>query len=125
MRLRFKIRDFFFKYRVLDGYIGILGFVIWYRILATYFSNIIIFSLSTRNLGFTIEYAPRPLLNYNPIEINIHFFKWRFDSNAKARKETTKRVDKMMVEHRREEKIKTCLYEKFNNGEINICKEVK
>ena len=97
--------EFFRKHRVLDGYIGILGFVMHYRILATYHSTLIIFSLSVRKL-FSVSVYYHPDDEYYPlIEYRVMIGKWlALQNGEKARKEIDEKVTKWHEEKAAEEK---------------------
>ena len=80
-----KIVDFFYKRRLLDGYIGILGMVLWYKIMAVYFQSLHVFYLCLKNVfTINIEYRLGSEGTKFPKWIfQLSLFKWSIFDNAK------------------------------------------
>ena len=96
--------QFFNKYRLLDGYIGILFLVLHYKILAVYSSWFYIFSLSLRNIFYiALSYHPRPC-KYPPIQFQLELFKKTiFDNGKQAATDIHNEVNEYL-DKRKEEK---------------------
>ncbi len=88
-----------FNCRVLDGYIGILGFVMHYRILATYGDvTLYIFHLSVRSL-FYFSIQSHSLKEYPPITFQLDLFgRTIINTGAKASAEISQSVSDWMQE---------------------------
>ena len=80
-----KTMNFFYKRRLLDGYIGILDMVLWYKIMAVYFSSLYIFYLCLKNI-FTINIEYRQSggsIEFPKFIFQLKFFKWEIFNNIR------------------------------------------
>lgn len=96
-----KFINFFYRHRLLDGYIGILGFIVWYKLLAVYFQSLYIFDLTCNKIGgVSLEYhIPSPFgIKFPLFTFRIRFFKWKFDTADKANAEAHASYDKYRAE---------------------------
>ena len=102
------VMKFFSKRRLLDGYIGILGIVFFYRILAVYHNFFYIFSFSLRYIfSISLCYHPQPH-DYPMFVFELEIFKHvLFDNGEKAAQIISEKCDKYMAE-RKENECKIC-----------------
>ena len=98
-----KILDWIINKRLLDGYIGILGIVCHYRILASYHITVSVISL---NLRFWKQQVFRLAIDYHSFSrfypkytFCLQVFGKGFNTAKKAAKQTKDSVDKYMKIH--------------------------
>lgn len=100
----YDVINFFYKYRALDGYIGIFKFVTHYKILATYHNWLYIFSLSSREL-FTVSLIYHEKRSKYP---RLHFIlrvgKWDIFDNGKSAAEYYATSCNNYMENKKQEK---------------------
>lgn len=95
--------------RLLDGYLAILNFIIFYQLIALYGHTVTLIGLTLsvphpwELLALHIDYHGRDR-DFPPITVSFKLFnhKW-VDTGAKAMKALSDRVDKIMAEYRAEQ----------------------
>jgi len=103
-----KLINWISEKRLLDGYIGILGVILFYKILAKYHTTIDIFSLSMRAwktplFGVHIEYHSWNKTKYSnsfypPVTAKLYIWKWTlFDNSKEPARLTSESVNKYMA----------------------------
>ena len=93
-----KITRFFEKHRLLDGYIGVLGLVFWYKILAGYSSWFYIWDFSLKWIFSTSLIYHSWRGNYPTLTLSFKLFGHGFDTGNKAAQITRDEVEKDMQE---------------------------
>jgi len=79
--------DFFYKRRLLDGYISILGITLWYKIMAVYHSSLHIFYLCLGHV-FIINFEYHIGSSYGTVHfprfiVELKLLKWEIYNNAR------------------------------------------
>ena len=122
---------FFERYRLLDGYIGILGFIVWYKLLAWYAHFFYIWDLTIKYLFSTqLVYHPATLgkRDYPMFTFRISLFKWEFYTGKKAAEKIHARVSEYMKESKKREQdeadAKKVLWERIKQLEAQIAQGV-
>ena len=107
-QIEHSIMKFFSKRRLLDGYIGILGIVFFYKVLAAYHNFFYIFDFSLRYVfSISLCYHPQPH-DYPMFQFIIKLFKFTlFDNGEKAAQIISERVAKSIAK-RKENECKIC-----------------
>lgn len=95
-----QILNFFQKHRLLDGYIGILGFVLHYKILANYSGWFHLFGLSLRNVFYIdLSYHLRPS-DYPAFHFQFEVFNKSLINNGERSAEIiSNKVNKYLAEN--------------------------
>lgn len=84
-----KVYDWVANKRLLDGYIGILGVVLFYKIIAQYHNTVYLFSVSAKAgkvplFNIDLSHWRRGISNNIPlIRLQVSILKWQYDSAAK------------------------------------------
>ena len=97
-----KILNFFSKHRLLDGYIGILGIVLHYRILANYSGWFYLFYVSLRNIiSLNLSYHPKPS-KYPRLQFALSLFEKKIVDNGEvAAKKISDDVDNWLADEKK------------------------
>lgn len=93
--------------RLLDGYIGILGVILFYKILANYLTTLVVFSLSMRAwktslfyIGIEYHWVNKTNTTYSfypPFTASVKLWKWAiFDNSKEPARLTSESVKKYM-----------------------------
>lgn len=109
-----KIINWISEKRLLDGYIGIFGIILFYKILAKYHSTIDIFSLSMRAWKIPLfcvrfEYhtwnkTKSSASFYPPFTFSVKLWKWTLvDNSREPARLTSESVEKYMAAHKAQE----------------------
>ena len=98
------ILQFFLKHRLLDGYIGILGVVLHYKILANYSGWFHLFSLSLRYIfSIDLSFHPRPS-HYPPFHFSFSLFEKTIIDNGKKASQRNSDEVQAFIDRRKREK---------------------
>ena len=93
-----KITQFFDKHRLLDGYIGVLGLVFWFKVMAGYSSWLYVWDFSLKWIFSTACIYHSFRGNYPAITFSLKVFGHGFDTGNKAAKITHEEVVRDMRE---------------------------
>ncbi len=109
--------------RMLDGYTGVFGIILFYNILALYHSTVVVFHLSLRvwkqNIfSIDLNYHPRNKLNaegsfYPPFTFSLSLWgKYLINTGEQAAQLIKESVDRMIADIKRRETEEKWLIEK-------------
>ena len=108
-----KIANFFDRYRLLDGYISILGMTFWYKIMAGYHTELYIWDFTLKWI-FSTHCIYHSFRGYYPaFTFSFKLFGHGFDTGKQSAQKTHDEVTGWMQERKEKEAVEKAKIEEM------------